>query len=645
MPSLKFRILLIIQLAFAINAFAQLNTSVYINEARADMNSGKYFDAIQKLDICIEVKPGECEAYFFRGVCKYFLNDDIGAEQDLNVAVSMYDPYLSDAYRYRSSVKYRLGDYEGAMRDVNQLIAIQGNDSRLYTERAFDKLANQDYIGAISDCNKALRMPWSGETIYLCKGMAFNALAQYDSALVSYNKALKINPKSTDAIVRIGITNAAMGAYHDAIRQYDHALELDSTNTLAYFSRAEAEIKLNSTDSAFEDLNMVIKYDPMNALAYFNRGVMEINKNKYSDALADLDKVLVLNPKNIQALLNRAKLKSALNDYHGAIADYDKIIELFPYLVETYYDRGRLKEALHDEAGAKADYNTGKIMADVSHYQNNSQRLSDSAAFTHLMQFNSDFSSGAQKIPDTVSVNLLPLFRIVNKDNNSGKAGYLPVVFKKSKQEYSNFYLTDQKPENSLNDSIQLGTNEVQDTGSNIKTILKNAIQETNMQLFSYAIKNYDRAIEQDPECEIAYFARSVNLCKEADMLNRFNSGAQYTTVNKTYRVANDPNNEKYQSALADFNKVIQMEPDFAYAYYNRAYVKYKMLDFSGALADYNKAIQIDPDFSDAYYNRGLVFFCQKDKLSACQDFSKAGELGQTEAYLLIKLYCSQVLR
>ena len=87
------------------------------------------------------------------------------------------------------------------------------------------------------------------------------------------------------------------------------------------------------------------------------------------------------------------------------------------------------------------------------------------------------------------------------------------------------------------------------------------------------------------------------------------------------------------------------MEPGFAVAYYNRAFVKYKLQDFNGAVDDYNMAIQLNPEIPDLYYNRGLLLFFLSQKVAACQDFSKAGELGVTDAYSLIKLYCSQVLK
>jgi len=632
----KFKLTLLLLFACAINAVSQLNVYTYMEEAHKDMDSKNYFEAIQKLDLVIEVKPTEYVAYFYRGVCKYCLKDNLGAEMDLNSSMSMYNPALYDAYHYRSLVKYRLGDYEGAIKDIDHDIEGQENISELYVERAFFKLSNQNFNGAISDCNKALHMNFRGENLYLCKGMAENAITKYDSALLNYNIALNLNPKDIDVQIRIGMTDYNLGKYLESLEHYNQALKIDSASTLAYYNRALTNLKLNKDKEAIADFNTVISYDPMNAPAYFNRAAIESNKSDFTDAIADFDKVLVLNPKNIQALFNRGKLKVQTKDYQGALADYNATIELYPYLVEAYYERGRLKEAMKDLDGAKADYKLGRVMGELSSVGDTLQRANDSTKLTHLMALNSNFNSGNQNISDTANIELLPLFYIAARSNNREKSDYIPLLFKKSKKEYMQFYLTDKKT---------ASDDDLKDTNKQANELLQQAIEKTNMQLYNAAGLDYDKIIAHDTALAIAYFARGIDICKETEMLGQLNGNEQDTYINKTYKVVNDPTTIKYEKAIADFTKVIRLEPDFAYAYYDRAYVKYKMHDITGAVDDYNYALQINPDFAEAYYNRGLLLFILNYKVNACEDFSKAGELGLTQAYLIIKLYCDQVTK
>ncbi len=648
MVFLRYWLLLIIQFVFVSVAFPQLNVNFYIQEARADIATKKYYDAIEKLDVCLRVRPGESIAYFYRGVCKYFLTDNIGAEEDLNNAMSMYDPMLIDAYYYRSLVKYRLGDGEGAIKDIDHVIHEQADNPELYVERAFFELSDKDFNSVINDCNNALRMKYAGENVYLCRGIADYALAKYDSALLNFNIALKLNSKDIDVYVHLGMTDAAIANYNEAIVQYNKALKIDSSCTLAYFYKSEAELKLNKDADAMKDLDEVINYDPMNALAYFNRGILEANAMKYENAIADFDKVLLLNPKNIEALFNRANLNYETRNYRGALADYNTVIDLFPYYVEAYNNRARVKKMLHDNAGEESDYKLGKMMGELSHYGNPAQRAKDSTNLMHLLALNSNFSEVDRKTSDTTHVDFMPLFYIVLKDKYSDRTGNFPLVLKNSQLDCNNFYLTDKK--DLITDTIKGGfinilNKTIKDTSGEFPAVLKKAVQETNMQFFNAAIKGFDKIIKQDTACGIAYFARGVALCREFELLGQFDQLSQGSFKSNTLHVNSDPVTDKYEKALSDFNKTIQLEPGFVFAYYDRAYVKYKLQDFNGAVDDYNTAIKLNPNLAEAYYNRGLLLFCQSDQFNACADFGKAGELGLKDAYTLLKLYCTQVTK
>ena len=54
---------------------------------------------------------------------------------------------------------------------------------------------------------------------------------------------------------------------------------------------------------------------------------------------------------------------------------------------------------------------------------------------------------------------------------------------------------------------------------------------------------------------------------------------------------------------------------------------KYEQGDYQGAIADSNKAIVINPQFAPAYSNRGNAKIGLKDSHGACADFKKAVSL------------------
>ena len=93
--------------------------------------------------------------------------------------------------------------------------------------------------------------------------------------------------------------------------------------------------------------------------------------------------------------------------------------------------------------------------------------------------------------------------------------------------------------------------------------------------------------------------------------------------------------NKDYKGAIEDYNKAIELKPDFAEAYNNQGVSRHNLSDYKGAIEDYNKAIELKPDYADAYYNRGISRDDSRDYNGAIEDYTKAIELkpDNAEAY------------
>ncbi len=94
------------------------------------------------------------------------------------------------------------------------------------------------------------------------------------------------------------------------------------------------------------------------------------------------------------------------------------------------------------------------------------------------------------------------------------------------------------------------------------------------------ALADYDTVIELDPNYPEYYFDR-------AGLYRRL---------------------ERFEQALADYDRAAQLSPPFPEVYYNRADLLLELGDVDGALAGYAYVLELQPDFVDVYVNRaGLL--------------------------------------
>ena len=118
------------------------------------------------------------------------------------------------------------------------------------------------------------------------------------------------------------------------------------------------------------------------------------------------------------------------------------------------------------------------------------------------------------------------------------------------------------------------------------------------------AIADFDRAIELKPDYAEACF---------------FRGGAKV--------VLGD-----YDGAIADYDRAIKFKPDKAGAYFLRGIAKRGLGDHDSSIADFDRAIKLNPDYVDAYYNRGNAKSKLDDYHGAIADFDRAIESKPDEA-------------
>lgn len=104
-----------------------------------------------------------------------------------------------------------------------------------------------------------------------------------------------------------------------------------------------------------------------------------------------------------------------------------------------------------------------------------------------------------------------------------------------------------------------------------------------------------------------------------------------YAALSKAYQQEVDNFNEP---DIYDF--AIQLNPDSAYGYYNRANIAYGKGDYDQAIADYSQVIQLEPNNIFAYHGRGLSYYAKGDSYHAIIDYNQVIRLNPTYTKIYI---------
>jgi tetratricopeptide (TPR) repeat protein len=107
------------------------------------------------------------------------------------------------------------------------------------------------------------------------------------------------------------------------------------------------------------------------------------------------------------------------------------------------------------------------------------------------------------------------------------------------------------------------------------------------------------------------------------------------TNWSKIGRQAIDAN--RWNEALNAYDKVLELNPNDASAYYNRGLAYSNLGNYKLAILNYDRAIELNPKDADAYYNRGNAYSRLGNSSYAKEDWKIAAKLGNIFAQKSLK--------
>jgi tetratricopeptide (TPR) repeat protein len=640
--------LLINILIFAsVSSSAQLNKSYFFNQGRYYLSQEQFTEAISTLNQLIKVDTTIAEAWFLRGVAKYYLNDLHGALADFTKSIN-HNPVYSQAYFYRAVVNSRFSKFSQAFLDYEMAIDLRPNSPDAFYSRGITYLMTLQAEKAIKDFTQVIKHEPKNIDAWLNRGTAH--LMNFDTlnAFSDYNYAIPLNPFNAEPYSKRGRLFYDMGNYEEALNDLSQAISLDERSSINFFIRGLTYNELNNIDGAIADLDRAIDLSPDNALSIYNRALMHWKNGDTKAALIDFERVTALNPENVLVHFNRGILFYEMDKYVEALHNFSTAIEIFPDFAKAYLARSAAYARMGNHIRSERDRIFAQSIAE--RYANeHSQPFTDtSVQFNNLIAFSADFSTKSN-IPsldgyDSKPIDILPFIRVVlvqkTKLNTLGQ-DFEPIDSLNSQLAATDLRFTF----GTANDTTDLILIDITDFQPFTASFIQGMHQSAEGK-FNRAAEQYQQALRVAPENPLALLNLSVEKAEMVNFIASFDKEIGSVDFIKPSR-RNERSTASTGIQLISFDESIKLLnrleaiiPNHHVVYYNKGNIFALAGDINSAIILYTKAIERNPNLAEAWYNRGLIHLMQKQTDVACSDLGKAGELGIRQAYLLIHRFC-----
>lgn len=549
-----------------------------VNVAYLSLESGQLSKCIHECEAIIKTNPKAVKVYDILGLAYIRRGSfDKGIEQfkkasELDVGSIISNMNLAKAYIIT-------GNNKEAIKTLENLITLNSDNlsARALLSTLYEK--EGDIGKAVNSLENVLRI----DPDYL-PGYALADLYYYqgrvEDSVVLYNKALKLDPDNAILHVNLAVAHQQLENNTKSISSCKKAIELKPempslkiilTNIYVAdkeFAKAKenietiSEITLDQKTAYRELINLCqLDYDKGKQVALaLNKAMIARQRGAFDMAISECKKAVVFFPENIIPRIILASTYLSANQSEEAISIYTEVIKDKPESVSAYYEMGKayLLADKKDEA--------------ISMYQSvvgmDSKSVPARLALAGLLLRKGSVDEAANMAKDVIELDPENLAA----HSLLGEVNLMNEKYEQAELDFSRM--------------IELQSD-----------IFKG---HYNIASMNYSRGNYDKCIES---CVMGLKIKPTNV----NLLNILGSAyARKGMLN---------------NAVAEFNKIIDINSDFVPAYLNLAniYLLTGKPDISEIL--YNTSLKIAPDSADAHFGLGNSYAMSGNHSSALGEF------------------------
>ena len=207
------------------------NPEPLIYEAYFFFSSRDCKKAVQALNIAMNLKPGDSDLHFFRGIVSYYDGKYEECIKDLDVAIEKAEDNNVYHYLCRGMSYANSGYYEEAMNDFSAVIQLNENMPQGHLYRGRCAFLREDTNLAYADYQKLLYLNPEDPTVHIHAGDLLLLTNSVEDAVKAYNNSLS-KGKTKQAIIQKVKCFLALGELKSAIEAIPEALTLEADKKL-----------------------------------------------------------------------------------------------------------------------------------------------------------------------------------------------------------------------------------------------------------------------------------------------------------------------------------------------------------------------------------------------------------------------------
>lgn len=606
----------------------------YLYRAIAKIQLGDYKGAEDDCNKAIENNPFLPGAYYARGYVYGVTGEFRKAEADFSEAL-VYAPENKTYLLLRADARAKNKEYDAALSDIDYLLKRDPDSPSLLFEKGMICLEKSDTLGAMASFTDAIKGDSQNSANWSARGVVNMMMGNDEDALYDLSQAIGLGSRWSGDFVNRGILYYRQHNYRDALADYDKAIEYDPASVQCYYNRGVLRAELGDLNRALDDLNRALELDSSETEIYYQRGIVNLHLKQWESAIGDFERLLDRYPYFLPAYYLAAQAGNALGNTKMAYRYQKKA-----------YDLEQQKDEIQ-RAQASPDM-------DVKQAENQPQR-NRKKEFSQIAAQNMSGEQEEERQPYQNESRGSVQKRYANAINEPNVV--LGYYVRHNALRHTNFTHSAVEQYNKkhlLPASLTLGVQEIPLTAESVDThfrmisslsseldldpvnvdlLFARAVEFAVVQDYSSAIDDCNRVLQLRSDFALAYFCRA-NWRYNVLEYKRNNTPEMYVKEQQDEILASVKLD--YELIMRDLDQVILLLPNFSFAFYNKANLLCLQKDFRSAIEYYTAAIDIDTDFAEAYFNRGLTCIFINEVESGLADLSKAGELGIYQAYNLI---------